>query len=126
MESDGQGLDQGRLLEGQRFWKPIENVLWDGHVFGKRAVLPVVFAGYSQHTALIAEVDLASSAEVTTATVSRGIECYPVARLPVRSFGPNLGDDAGSFMSHDDRRPAPARTAIHAMNITAANPAGFD
>src|ERR1035437_3754362 len=126
MESDGQWLDQSRLLEGQRFRNPIEKVLWDGHVFGKRAVLPVIFAGYSEHTAPIAEVDVASSAEVAAATVSRGIECYSVARLPVRSSGPNLGDDAGSFMSHDDRRPAPARTAIHAMNITAANPAGLD
>lgn len=30
------------------------------------------------------------------------------------------------FMPHDERRLAPARAAIHAMNITAANSAGID
>ena len=37
------------MLEWDALWQPIKDALWHHHEFGKRAVLPVLFAGNSEH-----------------------------------------------------------------------------
>ena len=71
------------MLERQFIGSMIKNALWDGDVFRESTVLAVIFAGYSQHAAIIAEVYLAAPTVLTLAAINRGIERDPVPRRPI-------------------------------------------
>ena len=69
MQGDGERLNQGGVLERQPIRQPIKYVLRHGHEFGKRAVLPVIFARDPQHAPVIAQVDQAAPAKLTVPAI---------------------------------------------------------
>src|SRR2546421_12176849 len=98
-------------------------MLRHGHEFRKRAVLPVFFAGNPQHPSMVAEIDLSAPAKLTLAAVDGGIKGDAVPGSPALYLAPGRGDNTGSFVPHDDGRPAPARASIHPVHVAAANAA---
>src|SRR4051812_14480288 len=93
--------------------------------FSECAVLPIIFAGDTEHAAVVAEVDFTAPAEFAMAAVNCGVERDAIAGGPALDGAANLRDDAAGFVAHDDRRAAAASAAVHAVDVAAANAAGF-
>src|ERR1051326_3171010 len=96
------------MFKGQFRWQPIQNARGDADEFGESSVLAVVFTGDAEDAASLAEVDLTFAAKIALATIDGGIESNTVAFFPGASAFAELGDYAGSFVPHDDRRAAAA------------------
>ncbi len=104
--------------------KVIEDAFGDSDVFGECAVAPVVPAGDADDLAVVAEVDFAAPAESARPAIDGGIEGDTVAGLELCYAGACRGDQAGSFMAHDDGWNAAAGGAVVAVDIAAADAAG--
>ena len=126
VQGNGEGLDQGGMLEGQAIRQPIQNVLRHGHQFSKRAVLPVILAGDPQHSPAIAQVDHSPPAKVALPAIDGRVEGDAVTRGPAGHAAADAGDDARRLVPHDDGGPATARAAVHPMHVAAADAAGLD
>ena len=126
MEGDRNRLDERGLLERKVSGQAVEDVLWDGDVLGKRAVLPVVVAGHPEHPAVVAQVDQPAAAVVAVAAVDSRVEGDAIADLPAGHCRAHLRDDARRLVAHDHRRDAPARAAVQAVYVAAADAAGLD
>ena len=72
---------------------------------------------------MVAEVNLTVPAKTAVAAINGRVEGHPVAGQPGGHGPPDLGNDSGHLVSHDDGGPAPTRASVHAMNVAAANPA---
>ena len=125
MEGDGEGFDQGGLLEAEFLGQGIEDLFGHDDEFSKGAVLAVVLAGDAQHAAVIAEVDLSQTAEFALAAEAGGVKGDALAG-GAGDAGANVGDDARGFVAHDDWRAAAAGAAVQAVNIAATDAARLD
>src|SRR5690606_15622168 len=126
VDGDGHRLHQGCLLEGHPFWQVVGNVAGNSYKLSQSTILPVIIAGYAQHSAVVAEIDAALPAEMAPPAVDGGIESDAVARSKTLHTLPHRGHHPGGFMAHDDGRLAPACAAIQAMYVASADGAGLD
>jgi hypothetical protein len=60
------------------------------------------------------------------AAIDSGVEGDAVSLGQIFYLSADRGDDAGGFVAHDDRRNAAAGGAIVAVDVAAADAAGFD
>jgi hypothetical protein len=80
--------------------------------------------GYAEHLAFFAAIESPFPAGRALIAVNRRIEADPVAPRKSLYVAPNLLDDAGGFVTHNQGRQPSTRLAGSAMNIRAAYPAG--
>lgn len=126
MDGNGDGLNHGRVVEGEFVREANGGSFGDDDVFGKGAVAAVFSAGDSQDAAVVAEVYLPGSAEGAFAAIDGGIEGYAVAGAEVFDGRADGFDNSCGFMAHDEGRYASAGTSVVSVDVTSANAAGPD
>ncbi len=126
VDGDGDGFNHGGVIEGEVGGEFVGDVLGDGDEFGEAAVLAVIKAGDAEDAAVVAEVDVAGAAEGASAAVDGGVEGDAVAGGEMCDGVADGFDDASGFVSHDDGRDASACGAVVAVDVAAADAAGFD
>ena len=119
-------FDERGTFKRQIVGQPIKNALWRDDKFRERAMLSILRAGDAEHPAIVTQIDFASTAIVAMPAINGGIQSNAVADFPVRDTGADLGNDARRLVTHDDRRLAAARAAVHAVDIAAADAARLD
>src|SRR5208282_2823762 len=72
---------------------------------------------------MIAQVDQPALAKPARATRNGRVKGYTVALFPMSDLFSYLGDDAGSFVAHDDGWHAASGGTVHPMHVAAADPA---
>ena len=124
MHGHGHGFDERSVFEAERVRQAVKNALRHRDKFRERAVPAIFRARNAEHAALFAEIDLAALTEPAFAAIDRRVERHAIADVPFGNAVAEPGDFSRGFVSHDDRRNAPAGAAVHAVNVAPANPAG--
>jgi len=124
MKRDRDCFQNGGLMKGKIFWKPVSDSGWDRNKLGECAGSPIVSARNAEDLAAVAEIHLSAHATRTRAAVNRGVKRDAVARLKVGHVSANVFYDSSGFMAHHDRWDAAPGRAVVAVNIAAADSAG--
>src|SRR5437879_3326964 len=114
------------MLEWKSVRQPVQNALGDRDEFGESTLLAILFAGDTQHASPLAKVYLPQPTKLTFPAIDSGIEGYTITHSPARYSVSDPANDSGSFMAHNNRWTATPGTAIHPMNVAAADAAGHD
>ena len=125
------GGDGGRFRkrcvdEIESFGHGVDYPLRHDHIFGEGAGAAVFGAGDAEDSAVVAEIDIAPAAVKAFAAVFGRIEGDAVSGPEARDTLADGGDFSRGLMAHDDRRPAPSRGAVHAVDVGAADRRGPD
>lgn len=126
MDADGDGLNHRRFIKAEILGQLMEDAGGDGDEFGEGTMSAVVAAGHAEHLAVIAEIHVTALTLDAVATENRGIKSHAIARRKALHLGADTRDDPGGLMAHHQRRNAPTRRAIEAMDIRSADAAGAD
>jgi len=126
VDGDSDGFEHGGFGERKIVGKAIKDSRGDGDEFGESSGAAVVTAGDSEDLATVAKIYVAAAAVGTFAAINGGVEGDAVARREIFYGGADRGDDAGSFVAHDDGRDAAPGGAVVSVNVTAAYAAGGD
>lgn len=126
VDGHGNGFEHGGFGERKIFRKAMQDARGHGDEFGEGSGAAVVAAGDAQDLATVAEVHVTAETARASAAVDRGIEGDAIARSETAYGGTDGGDNAGSFVAHDQRGDTAAGAAVVAVNVAAANAAGGD
>jgi hypothetical protein len=86
-------------------------------------VAPIIATRHAKHRAVVAEVDVAAPAEIAFAARHGRVERDAIAGLEAVDRATCPLDDAGGFVSHDERRNAPPCRSVVAVDVAAADAA---
>jgi hypothetical protein len=123
MNRDRDRFNQRGALERQRIGQLVQDARGHGHVLGECAVPPVISARDAEHHPVVAQVDVSFAAEFALAARHGRVERHAVADLEPLDSATGTLDDAGRFVSHHERRNAPACRSVISMDVASANPA---
>jgi hypothetical protein len=126
MDGNGDGFEHRCVREGEILRQAIENALRYGYIFSKCAGTAIVTTGDAHYLAVVAKVDLTTPAELADTAVDSGVEGDAVAGTITGDAFTHGRNHAGSLVAHHDRRNAPPRAAVIAMDVAAAYSAGRD
>jgi len=124
VDGDGDGFEHGGFGEGEIIGEGVKDARGDGHEFGEGSGTTVVTAGDAEDLAVVAKIYITTEAVGTGAAVDGGVESDAIAWGEFFYVGADGFDDAGGFVSHDERRDAAAGGAVVAVDIAAADAAG--
>src|SRR5579872_3914225 len=113
------------MRKGHLIGKGVDDPCRHGDIFSECAHAAEQRRGDSDDLAMIAEVDLATTAVEAVSAIDRGVKGDTIAHAKVGDILSNGFDNTGSLVPHDDRRDAPARASIEAVHIASADAAGF-
>ena len=126
VDGDRDRFQQRGLGERKAVGQAMDDPRRHGDQLGEGAGAAVVAARDAQHLPAVAQVDGAAAAVRAVAAVDRGVEGDPIADREIADGVAARRDRAGRFVSHDDRRDAPARRAVVAVHVAAADAARGD
>ena len=126
MQGDGDWLRKGGFFIAEVRRDRIENPGWQGDALGKAAMAAVVTWGDAEYFAIAAKVHIAAFALGALATVFGRVKGDAVTKLPIGDAFANGDDFPRCLVPHDDGHLAAATTTIHAVDVAAADAAGFD
>jgi hypothetical protein len=126
VESDADGLSECGLLIGKTVRDGIQDMLGKSNLIREAAMTAEVGAGDAEHLAVRAEIDEARFAVGAFAAELGGIEGHAITDFVTRHIFAKGYDLASGFVAHDDRRDAASAASVHAVEVAAADAAGFD
>src|SRR6266849_2917059 len=123
MYSNRNGFYHRGVLKGESFGETVEDIFGYGDIFRKCPITTIIAARDAQNLPVIAQIDVATTAEMAVTAGDRRVESDPFAGVPRLDVPACLGDDTGRFVAHHQwRNPAAGRT-IQAVDVAPADPA---
>ncbi len=125
VQGNGHRLSKGGFFKRERLRNEIKDALWQHNLFGKAAVAAILAGGDAEDFAFRAEIHIAGLAFIALAAVFGGVEGDAITELPVGHAFTQRDDFTRCLMPHDDGRLAATAAAVHTVDVTAADAAGF-
>ena len=126
VQRDGERLRQGGGHHRGPGSQPMDDARRNGDPLGERPVAPPLVGRDAEDATVVAQVRQAVGAEPAPPAVDGAVERDGLARREARDRSADRLDRARRLVAHDQRRDAPARAAVHAVDVAAADPDGLD
>ncbi len=126
VEGDGGRFKHGGFSEWEIVGKAVDDAGGDDDIFGEGAGATVVAARDAEDLAIVAEIDVATTAVGAFAAEDGGVEGDALADTEIFHVRAEGGDAAGGFVTHYERRNSAAGGTVEAVDVAAADAAGSD